>query len=30
MIENGKRAGTVAKLRRIASALDVDLDDLVT
>jgi antitoxin component HigA of HigAB toxin-antitoxin module len=30
MIENRKRAGTVAKLKRIASALGVDLDDLVT
>ncbi len=28
MIETGKRVGTVAALRKIAVALDVDLDDL--
>ncbi|MEO8668037.1 MAG: helix-turn-helix transcriptional regulator [Bauldia sp.] len=28
MIENGKRVGTVATLKRIARALEVDLDDL--
>jgi len=29
MIESGKRAGTAAKLKRIATALEVDLDELV-
>lgn len=29
MIENGKRAGTAAKLKRIATVLGVDLDELV-
>lgn len=29
MIENGKRVGTAAKLKRIATVLGVDLDELV-
>jgi hypothetical protein len=28
-MENGKKAGSIATLRTIARALDVDLDDLL-